>query len=153
MIIAEITYPIALIASALWFGAAFRYWSFQHHAAAKLFVPKSRRVSPLFPTMVALVRFLGGMNGAFALLAVILLVMWALGSTMFADPVERGILLLVFAAAHFSQFIFNIPIFKNGGRQGDSYWNVKSGPMYFIFVVDAAEVVINAVAAIIQFSI
>jgi hypothetical protein len=93
------------------------------------------------------------MNGAFALLAVILLLMWALGSTLFADPVERGILLLVFAAAHFSQFIFNVPILKNGGRQGDSYWNVKSGPMYFIFVVDAAEVVINAVAAIIQFSI
>lgn len=151
--IAAITYPAVLIVSALWFGAAFRYWSFQHQASAKLFVPKSQRQSPLLPTMAALVRFLGGMNGAFALLSLILLVMWGMGSALFSNPMERGILLLVLATAHFSQFIFNVPVLKNGGRQGESYWDVKTGPMYFIFVVDALEVAVNLIAALIQFNI
>lgn len=149
--IATISYPFALIASALWFGAAFRYWSFQHKASAKLFVPKSQRQSPLFPTIIASVRFLGGINGAFALLAIILFILWASGSPLFADPMERGILLMVMAAAHFSQFIFNVPILKNGGRQGESYWDVKTGPMYFIFVMDALQVAINGLSAMFQF--
>jgi len=150
-VLATISYPIALIASTLWFGAALRYWSFQNTASAKLFIPKSRRDSPIFPTLVALVRFLGGMNGAFALLSLVLLILWATGSALFTDPLERGILLLILAAAHFSQFIFNVPILKNGGRQGESFWDVKSGPMYFIFVVDIAEMILNAIAAVFQF--
>ncbi|MEO9461207.1 MAG: hypothetical protein ABJ242_00600 [Marinomonas sp.] len=151
--IAETAYVFALLASLLWFGAAFRYWSFQHEASAKLFVPKSRRSSPILPTIAALVRFLGGMNGAFAALALTLLIIWALGSPLFVDPLERGVLLLAFAAGHFSQFMFNVPILKNGGRIGESYWDVKSGPMHFIFVVDVLEFVINLAAAIILFSV
>lgn len=151
--IASITYPIALIASALWFLAAFRYFSFQHYSSAKVMVPKTARNSPLFPTIAAATRFLGGMNGAFALLSIILFILWATGSSLFTDPLERGALLLVLAAAHFSQFIFNVPILRNGERQGESYWHVKSGPMYFIFVVDALEAVINGIAAIIQFAV
>ena len=149
---ASISYPLALVASAIWFSAAFRYWSFQHKASAKLFVPKSQRHSPLHPTIAALVRFLGGINGAFALLAILLFILWATGSSLFANSMERGILLLVMAAAHFSQFIFNVPILKNGGRRGESYWDVKTGPMYFIFVIDALEVLINLVAGILQFT-
>lgn len=151
--IASISYPMALIASALWFSMAFRYFSFQHYASAKVMVPKSARQSPLFPTIAAATRFLGGMNGAFAFLSIILLALWATGSGLFSDPIERGALLLVLAAAHFSQFIFNVPILKNGERQGESYWFVKSGPMYFIFVVDAIEAVINLIAALIQFTV
>lgn len=151
--IASISYPMALIASALWFSMAFRYFSFQHYASAKVMVPKSARQSPLFPTIAAATRFLGGMNGAFAFLSIILLALWATGSGLFSDPIERGALLLVLAAAHFSQFIFNVPILKNGERQGESYWLVKSGPMYFIFVVDAIEAVINLIAALIQFTV
>jgi len=147
--VASIAY--ALAASALWFSMAFRYFSFQHYASAKVMVPKSARSSPLFPTIAVATRFLGGMNGAFALLSIILLILWMTGSSLFADPMERGVLLLVLAAAHFSQFIFNVPVLKNGERQGESYWYVKSGPMYFIFVVDALQTIINGTAAIIQF--
>jgi len=148
--LADITYPIALAASALWFSMAFRYFGFQHYSSAKVMVPKSARTSPLFPTIAAATRFLGGMNGAFALLSIILLILWGTGSSLFADPMERGVLLLVLAAAHFSQFIFNVPVLKNGERQGESYWYVKSGPMYFIFVVDALQALLNGAAAILQ---
>jgi len=149
--IASISYPIALLASALWFSMAFRYFGFQQFASAKVMVPKSARHSPIFPTLAAATRFLGGMNGAFALLSIILLVLWALGSPLFADPMERAALLFVLATAHFSQFIFNVPVFKNGERQGESFWYVMSGPMYFIFVMDAAQAILNFLAAAAQF--
>lgn len=151
--IATITYPFALIVSALWFTAAFRYFSFQHMAFAKVVVPKTARHSPVFVTTGALARFLGGMNGAFALLSWLLVILWATGSPLFTDPMERGALLVVLAAAHFSQFIFNVPIHRNGGRQGESYWDVVTGPMLFIFVVDALETILNLVAGILQFTI
>jgi hypothetical protein len=151
--IANSAYLVALIASLLWFAAAFRYFSFQQFAASKVLVPASARSSPLFPTIAASIRFLGGMNGAFALMSAVLLGCALAGAEVFVDPMERGLLLCVLAAAHFSQFIFNVPILRNGERQGDSYWNVRSGPMFFIFVVDALETVINLGAAIIQFSV
>lgn len=150
--IADVLYPIALAASALWFTAAFRYFSFKHIAAAKMMIPKSQRDSPIFLTAAASGRFLGGMNGAFAALSILLFVLWASGSSLFADPNERGALLIILAAAHFSQFIFNVPILMNGERQGDTYWNVLSGPMLFIFVMDAAQTVLNLGAGLLQFT-
>lgn len=149
--LATISYPVALAASAIWFAMAFRYFGFQHYASAKVMVPKSARNSPIFPTLAAATRFLGGMNGAFAFLSAILFFLWATGLPLFADPRERGLLLLVLAAAHFSQFIFNVPVLKNGERQGESYWYVKSGPMYFIFVMDAAQTGLSLLAALLQF--
>lgn len=149
--IASIAYPFALFISLVWFGMAFRYFSFQQFASAKVMVPRSARTSPIFPTLAAATRFLGGMNAAFALLSLILLVLWATGSGLFTDPIERGVLLCVLAAAHFSQFIFNVPVLKNGERQGESYWPVKSGPMFFVFVVDAIQAALNFVAAVLQF--
>jgi len=148
--IAHIAYPIALFASFLWFGAAFRYFSFQNFAAAKVMVPKSARSSPLYLTIGAAIRFLGGMNGALALFALILLILWGTGSALFTAPGERAFILFIFAAAHFSQFVFNVPVLKNGERQGESYWMVKSGPMYFIFVMDIAQTLLNGGAALLQ---
>ena len=149
--IAHYAYGLGLIASALWCAAAFRYFSFQHRAAAKVFVPKSARQSPLFETITALTRFLGGMNAALALLAITLFVFWIAGIPLFEQKLERAVILMVFAVAHFSQFIFNVPILKNGERQGEAYWYVKSGPMRFIFLMDAAQTVIALVAACAQF--
>lgn len=147
----DFAYAFALLASALWFSAAFRYFGFQHKAAAKVLIPKSARSSPLFETTAALARFLGGMNGAFALLSFSLLGIWALGGAAFESQLERGLLLVVLAAAHFSQFAFNLPILRNGQRQGESYWFVMSGPMFFIFAMDAIQTVINLAAGILQF--
>ncbi|MEP3889447.1 MAG: hypothetical protein ABJN69_03210 [Hellea sp.] len=146
--ITNITYFFALIASALWFAMAFRYFSFQHRTFAKVIIPKTARNSPLFETTAALSRFLGGMNSAFAMLAIILLVFWGIGAPVFENPLERAIMLFVMAAAHFSQFIFNVPILKNGERQGESYWYVMTGPMRFIFFMDAFQTIICVLAAL-----
>jgi hypothetical protein len=145
-------YCFALVANLLWFLAGFRYFSFRQRAAAKILVPKSARKSPLFPTIAAAIRFLGGMNGAFALASAILLGLFLVDSALFNDPAERGILLLIFAAAHFSQFAFNLPVLADGERQGDAFWPVLSGPMFFIFVVDGLETVINLGVAFVQIS-
>ncbi|MEQ1548853.1 MAG: peptidase C39 family protein, partial [Chakrabartia sp.] len=90
-------------------------------------------------------------SGALALMSVILLLCAVTGSSAFADPIERGLTLCILAAAHFSQFIFNVPVLNAGERQGESYWNVRSGPMLFIFVMDGAQAIINLGAAIMQF--
>lgn len=149
--ISNIAYVFALFCSALWFAAAFRYFSFKHKAAAKVFVPKAARHSPLFETIAALTRFLGGMNSALALFSFILLGLWVTGAPVFEDPIERAVILGIFAAAHFSQFIFNVPVLRNGERQGQAYWYVKSGPMLFIFVMDAAQTLIALGATAAQF--
>lgn len=149
--IAHITYIVALVARALWFSAAFRYFSFQQTASAKVLAPLSARLSPLFPILAAFIRFLGGMNGAFALFAILLLICATYGSNAFADPIDGGLVLLVFSAAHFSQFFFNVTVLMAGERQGECFWYVRSGPMLFIFVIDVLEAVINFGAAIIQF--
>lgn len=151
--IANYSYAFALLCSSLWFAAAFRYFSFQHKAAAKVFIPKSARQSPLFETTAALTRFLGGMNSALALLSFILLFIWFSGVPLFEDPVERGVILMVLATAHFSQFIFNVPILKNGERKGEAFWYVLSGPMLFIFVMDACQAIINFAAGAAQFTL
>ena len=145
-------YAFALIASLLWFSAGFRYFSFKQTAAAKVLIPASARSSPLFATIAAATRFLGGMNGAFALLAAVLLALYFTHSPLFSDPQERGVLLIVFAVAHFSQFAFNLPVIRGGQRQGESFWPVLSGPMLFIFVVDGLQTVINLCAAVILFA-
>ncbi len=151
-VINNISYIAALIACVLWFTAATRYFGFQQFAAAKVLIPKSQRGSPIYLTTAAAIRFLGGMNGAFALMSAVLLALAFSQSALFSDPAERCILLLILAAAHFSQFIFNVPVLLKGQRRDEAYWNVLSGPMLFIFVLDAAETVICLCAAALQFA-
>ena len=148
--IASYAYMLTLLASALWFTAALRYFGFQQFAAAKVMVAGSQRRSPLFPTMAAGIRFLGGMNGALALLCWGLLAIAALQIDMFTQPMERAFLLAVLAAAHCSQFIFNVPVHRKGGRQADdSLWEVSSGPMKFIYLMDAAQMTLALGAALV----
>ena len=83
-------------------------------------------------------------------MSLVLLVLALTGSALFTAPGERAIVLFVLAAAHFSQFYYNVPVLRNGERQGEAYWPVLSGPMRTIFLVDAAEAVINLAAGLLQ---
>lgn len=139
----EWIYPSILLVNACWLGAAFWYFGIKSRAAAKVLVPKTARESPLFETMVAAIKFLAGMNLALALLAVLLLI----NRSLFPEPAQQGLFLAVFAVANASQFAYNAPIALRGGRQGETYWDVTSGPMLFIFVVDAAVALISGVGA------
>ena len=149
MEISNIAYLIALIAGAGWFGMGFRYFGFQQRTAAKVLIPKEARDSPLFETTAAGVRFLGGFNAAFMLLCLILLGLTLTGSNLFSAPMERILLLLVIASAHFSQYAFNLPVLKAGERKDIALWPVRSGPMRFIFVMDISQTIICLFAAII----
>ena len=140
---ADIFYPLILLANALWFGSAFWYFALKRSTAAKLLIPRSARSSPIFPTMEAALPFLGGMNLALSLLALMLL----LRLDLFVAPAEQAILLFAFAIAHASQFAINVPVALRGGRIGESYWDVASGPMLFIFVVDALMTLLDLACA------
>jgi len=132
-------YQITLLLNVLWFGAGFWYFALKRNTAAKLLVPRSARSSPLFLTLRTALPFLGGMNFALSLLSAMVL-LW---QDLFLHSGERAILLIGFAVAHTSQFGVNVPVARAGGRQGESYWDVLSGPMLFIFVVDAALALLN----------
>ena len=140
----ETLYRITLLLNVLWFGAAFWYFAVKHDTAAKLLIPSSARSSPLFSTMSSALPFLGGMNLAFSLLAAMLLAR----SDLFGAPPEQSILLVAFGVAHATQFLINVPVARQGGRIGESYWDVLRGPMLFIFVVDAIMTALNFSCAI-----
>ena len=135
----DMLYPLMLVLNMLWFGAGFWYFALKHKTAAKLLVPKSARSSPLFSTLSAALPFLGGMNFAFSLLSAMLLA----NLDFFTAPLEQMILLIALGTAHASQFLINVPVAKQGGRIGESYWNVMKGPMLFIFIVDAELALLN----------
>jgi hypothetical protein len=138
-----IVFNVILTLNVLWFGAGFRFFSLTPNTAAKLLVPESARASPLFSTIVASVRFLGGMNLAFAAFALLVL----LNRSLFPEPAQRALFAGVFSLAHASQFVSNLPVAFAGGRAGESLWPVLSGPMLFIFIVDLALMVANAALA------
>ena len=137
-------YSAVLALNVLWFGVGFWYFSLTSERAANLLVPKSARNSPLFKTMSASVRFLGGMNFAFAVFAALLLATGAL----FPDSRQRALFAAVFSIAHASQFVCNVPVALAGGRQGESLWHVLKGPMLFIFSVDFVLMLANGVLAV-----
>ena len=113
-------------------------------------VAKPHRDTPTFKTYVAGVRFLGGFNAAFALMAVVLFVLAVADSALFAQSGERAVVMFVLAAAHVSQFAGNVPVLRNGERHEDgAYWPVQSGPMRTIFTVDGLQTVLHVTAAIV----
>src|SRR5689334_6998923 len=136
-------FTVVLAFNVAWFSMGFWYFTVKSVAAAKLLVPKSARESPVFSTLAASVRFLGAMNFAFALMSALVLA----NLSLFADPKQRALLAAVFAVAHAGQFLCNVPIAMGGGRRGESLWDVLSGPMLFIFIVDAALMLANAVVS------
>ena len=141
-------FTVTLVLNTLWFGAGFWYFSLTPNTAAKLLVPKSARGSPLFLTIAASIRFLGGMNLAFSAFAVLVL----LNRSLFPEPAQRALFAGVFSLAHASQFFSNLPVALRGGRVDESLWPVLSGPMLFIFVVDIALMIANAALAAILLS-
>ena len=139
-----VAFWIVLGFNALWFGAAFRYFSLTPETAAKLLVPKSARNSPLFETIAVSVRFLGGMNLALSVFAILILV----NRQLFPEAHQNALFAFVFAVAHASQFAYNVPVALGGGRKGEALWPVLSGPMLLIFVVDGVLMLANMLVGI-----
>lgn len=136
-------FTVVLMLNVAWFGMGAWYFGLKHLAAAKLIVPRAARDSPLFATLAASVRFLGGLNLAMAVFAALLLACGA----MFPLPGQHALFAAVFAVGHGSQFAANLPVLRARTRQPDTLWPVLTGPMRLIFLVDFALMLANAAAA------
>ncbi|MEO8387424.1 hypothetical protein [Polaromonas sp.] len=136
-------YVVVLALNVAWFSAGFWSFGMTPRRSAKIVVPSSLRQSPLFATLAESLRFLGGMNFAFAVFSLLCL----LCMSWFPEARQRALFAAVFAIAHASQFVANLPVAFSGGRQGESYWDVLKGPMLFIFSVDAALMLANGLLA------
>ena len=131
-----------LLLNALWFVGAFIQFSVAQRNTLKILLPREERGNPIAPTLAASVAFLGGINLPIGLLSFYLLA----ARPLFFQPVQAQLVLfLFFAACHFSQFAYNLPVLMRGGRVGAAYWPVLKGPMLRIFVIDAILFVANLV--------
>ncbi|QHO74013.1 hypothetical protein ACH79_16615 [Bradyrhizobium sp. CCBAU 051011] len=135
---------IILLLNTLWFGGAFIQFSIAQGNTLKILVPREERGNPIAPTLSASVAFLGGINLPIGLLSLYLL----LFRPPFFQADAQLALFLFFAACHFSQFAYNLPVLMRGGRVGVAYWPVLKGPMLRIFVIDAVLFVANLVVAL-----
>ena len=133
---------ITLILNALWFAMGFNVFSIRNKIFAKLVVPREQRDTPVFNILAESGRFLGGFNFAFMLCNILLLI----NLDIFPSNEQRAILLFVFAVAHGSQFIFNVPVAIQNTR-GGGVWQVLKGTMLFIFVTDFVMMTLNLVGA------
>ncbi len=141
--------PVTIIfaLNALWFGVAFKFFSISPKRAARLLVPTKLdplHPPPLLPTLVASLRFLGGMNLALAIFAILLL----LNQADFPHYRQVALFAVVFAVAHASQFAYNVPIALQNYRGNADLWWVLKGRMLFIFIVDFLLMVANTAIAI-----
>mgnify|MGYP005856532495 CR=1 FL=1 len=141
---AQVLFSIVLVCNCLWFGATFWYFSFKSTSATKILTPRSERENTLFSTVAWSVKFLGGMNVAFSLFSALVL----LSQSLFPEPKQHFIFALVFAVAHGSQFAFNVPLAQLERKGRILFWNVLSGPMLGIFIIDATLMIANLVAAL-----
>jgi hypothetical protein len=137
-------FTIVLVLNVLWFGAAFWYFGIKSTSAAKILAPRSERENVLFPTLAWSAKFLGGMNLAFSVFALVLL----LTQSLFPDARQNAVFALIFALAHCTQFAFNVPLAlaernlteRNAQKP---LWQVLQGPMRFIFIVDGTLTIAN----------
>ena len=135
-------FEIILIANALWFALGFHLFALRNKVFAKILVPSEHRSTPVFETLTATGPFLGGFNFAFCVLSALVLVF----AGVFPDSQQRAILFLVFALAHGSQFMANVPIALDN-RKGKGVWQVR-GLMGFIFVTDFTLMMANGAIAV-----
>jgi hypothetical protein len=139
MTIMQTTFSAVMVLNIVWFGTAVYFFCIRPVTVAKLLVPRRERDSVLFGTVMYALRFLGGMNFALALLALVLLL-----NPVGFTPVQQGWLALVLAVAHASQCAFNMPLVLNQrGMPGAGQLGL-SAPMRLLFAVDCVMMVANA---------
>jgi hypothetical protein len=139
---------VVLFLNTLWFCGAFIQFSVVQGNTLKILVPREERGNPIAPTLSASVAFLGGINLPIGLLSLYLLAR----PSFFGAVDAQFALFLFFAACHFSQFVYNLPVLMRGGRVGAAYWPVLKGPMLRIFVIDAVLFVANLAVALLLLS-
>ena len=131
------------LVNAVWYGMGFIAFYLRRDVFAKVMVPiRADRDNSAYAAFIESGRFMGGFNFALAALNVCLFFNLA----GFETGPQLALMLAFNAVAHGSQFVGNIPMALRN-RKGGGLWNVFSGVMLQIFVVDFVLMVVNAVAA------
>lgn len=135
----------ALLAlNAIWFGMGFYAFYVRREIFGKVVVPRAEdRNNTAYDAVVESGRFMGGFN--FALSALNILLLLNIGG--FDQPSQWAVLLVFNAVAHGSQFAGNIPM-ALANRRGEGLWNVFTGVMLRIFVIDFTLMILNAAMAV-----
>lgn len=126
-----------------WFGVASFFFSAKAMSAARMILPSALRNEPLLHALAYAIRFLAGMNLAFAVLSTLVL----LDPAGFAVK-QKAWLLGVLAVAHASQFAFNLPHALRLDRMPGASSPGLNAPMWRIFAVDGLLMVANAVMSV-----
>ncbi|WP_184642640.1 hypothetical protein [Variovorax guangxiensis] len=98
----------------------------------------------MFHTLSDAIRFLGGLNLAFAVFCLLLLVF----ADLFPERGQRALFAMALALAHASQFVVNVPMPGKHRRHEPGAWPVLQGPMLFIFAIDGVLTVSNGIFAL-----
>lgn len=130
-------FELLLLANVIWFGLGFHLFALRSKIFAKILVPKEHRDTPVFNILIETGKFLGGFNFAFCAMNALILIL----PGVFPEANQRIVLCIVFALAHGSQFIGNVPIALEN-RKGKGVWQVK-GLMRFIFITDFVLMIAN----------
>lgn len=131
--------PGLMALNLLWFAAGAIYFGINASSAAKLLVARNDRGHPLFKTLSASIRFLGGLNFAFAALAGLIL----FTPTLFPEARQVAALTAILALAHGTQFAGNLPAVMREGQAKTELWPVLHGRMRFIFCIDILLMLAN----------
>lgn len=131
-----------LSANVTWFGMGFVFFSLGSGRAVRTLIPRSARDETSAHALAASLPFLGGLNLGLGVLSATFLYSYMVGG---ASPPTWHVY-VASAVAHATQWAFNVPHFRRGGRAGGAPWDVARGPMLFIFVMDAFCAVLNGVA-------
>ena len=135
-----------LLLNMLWFGAGFWQFTLKSRTAALGLVSFAPR-DPAYREIVAgSLRFLGGLNLAFAALAAMTLIR----RDAFDTPASLAIGLLAFAIAHSTQFLVNLPIARAERTGGAPLWPVLgAATMRSVFAVDLVLTLLNGGLAVV----
>jgi hypothetical protein len=129
---------VIFILNAIYFLLAFTCFTVIPYWTIRTFTPTVKGDVRLF---AAVLRFLGGMNLAMAILAGLAVII-----PFRFTPDQTGFLACVFALAHGSQFFFNVPVaFEETRARGKPVWPVFRGPMLYVFIGDGSMALANLV--------
>ena len=138
---------LVLAVNAAWFGMGFVFFSLRPHLALRLLIPRAAHGETSARALAASLPFLGGLNLALAVLSATYL-----GACLWTHQAPQSWhIFLASAVAHATQWGWNLPQLRRGGRSGGAPWDVLRGLMLRIFVTDGVCALLNALAAALSF--
>jgi hypothetical protein len=137
-------YNLLICGNGLWFSAGFYFFCLRSNSAAHLIINRRHTDEKTFHAVAYSLKFLGGLNLAFAILSLLII----LQPGLFPETAQKIAILSILALAHATQFLLNVPQVLKERRNRNPLWPVLTGTMFFIFVTDGALFIFNVLCAL-----